>query len=131
MERLEEASNYATALLLIGIALSRDGDDKRVVNYLVPELLGGLLPAKFLRAIKENDRTGVEQSLAELGILMQKKETAVDAILRTHIGDAKLRAQRQLEAIEQAWKNEEALALSKVRTTGKEKEPSDDTSKQA
>ena len=115
MEKHKQASEYATALLLIGIALSRDGDDKRVVNYLVPELLEGLLPCQFLRAIKDKDRIGVVRSLASLGIQMLENETAVDAILRTHIADARLRAKKQVDEIEKAWKNEETIALSKVK----------------
>lgn len=114
MEKFQRASEYATSLLLIGIALSRDGDDKRVVNYLVPELLEGLMPSQLLRAIKEKDRVGVVKSLASIGILMQENETAVDAILRTHIQDAMGRAKKQVDEIEKAWKNEDRLALSKV-----------------
>lgn len=108
-----KVNQYATALLLLGIAISRNGDDKRVIDFLVPELLEGMTPSKFLRAVKDKDRDGVVRCLATFGVLMQENETAVDAILRTHLMDAKAKASQQIKDLEIAWKHEEELALKK------------------
>lgn len=98
---------YAVSLILIGIALSRNGDRQRVVEQLVPELLEGNGPMMALRAIQERDGETLAKFLAQMGVHMQDGELAVDALMRSHLNEARERVAAQYERINKACKAEE------------------------
>jgi hypothetical protein len=107
------AKSYAVSLLLVGVALSQDGDRKRVVEQLVPSLLEGNIPPVALDAIQRKDKDGVVRFLAMLGVQLQDGELAVDAIIRTHLSDVRSRLQKQLASVDKAWKAEEDRAIAR------------------
>jgi hypothetical protein len=118
---VSKEQGYAVSLILIGIALaSREGDSRRVTEQLVPELLEGYGPARMLKSIQEKNKDGVVDFLGSLGVNLLENERAVDAILRTHLGDARIELERKLAAVKRAWDAEEKLAsesLKEKRTT--------------
>lgn len=110
---MEPERHYAISLMLIGVALAADGDRKRVIEQLVPELLEGYGPERALRAVQNRDRESLEIFLAQIGVHMIGSEKAVDAIIRAHLEHARTRAKQQYDEIERAVKNEEALAMAR------------------
>jgi hypothetical protein len=118
---VSKEQGYAVSLILIGIALaSREGDSRRVTEQLVPELLEGYGPARMLKSIQEKNKEGVVDFLGSLGVNLLENERAVDAILRTHLGDARIELERKLAVVKRAWDAEEKLAsesLKEKRTT--------------
>jgi hypothetical protein len=118
---VSKEQGYAVSLILIGIALaSREGDSRRVTEQIVPELLEGYGPARMLRSIQEKNKDGVMEFLASVGVQLMDGERAVDAIMRTHLGDARIELERKLAAVKRAWDAEEKLAsesLKEKRTT--------------
>ena len=118
---MSKEQGYAVSLILIGIALaSREGDSRRVTEQIVPELLEGYGPARMLRSIQEKNKDGVMEFLASVGVQLMDGERAVDAIMRTHLGDARIELERKLAAVKRAWDAEEKLAsesLKEKRTT--------------
>lgn len=98
---------YCISLLLVGMALTREGDGDRVREALQPELLDGVGPKKALDAIQGEDRDGVKKFLASIGIPMVDDERAVDAILRTFLMDAKSDLERQLAEVNRAMQSED------------------------
>jgi hypothetical protein len=116
MDRKTQAQGYAVSLILIGIALaSKEGDSQRVTDQLLPDLLEGFGPSRMLAAIQSKDKDGVIEFLASLGVQLLDGERAVDAILRTHLGDARIELERKLSVVKRAWDAEEKLATNTLK----------------
>jgi hypothetical protein len=116
MDRKTQAQGYAVSLILIGIALaSKEGDSQRVTDQLLPDLLEGFGPSRMLAAIQSKDKDGVIEFLASLGVQLLDGERAVDAILRTHLGDARIELERKLAVVKRAWDAEEKLATNTLK----------------
>ena len=116
MDRKTQAQGYAVSLILIGIALaSKEGDSQRVTDQLLPDLLEGFGPSRMLAAIQSKDKDGVIEFLASLGVQLLDGERAVDAIMRTHLGDARIELERKLAVVKRAWDAEEKLATNNLK----------------
>ena len=113
---MSKQQSYAVSLILIGIALaSKEGDSKRVTDQLLPDLLEGYGPSKMLSSIQSKDKDGVVEFLASLGVQLMDGERAVDAILRTHLGDARIELERKLAVVKRAWDAEENLVTESLK----------------
>lgn len=119
---MTEGQSAAIALILVGVAMSRDGDGARVTKQLVPELLTGGGAMTMLKAIQEQNRSLMKSALSHIGVELQGRELAVDAVMRTHLQAARQKAQEQLAQLDAAWEAETARAIerNKFDTTATE-----------
>lgn len=88
-KRDADYEKFGVAMLLVGAAFAKDGDGQKVRQCMIPKLLRGYSVGKVIEAIQKSDREGVKRFLADFGVLMGPKESAIDALLRTHMTDAK------------------------------------------
>lgn len=84
-QKQQDAEKYAIAMLLVGAAFARDGDGQKVRQLMIPDLLKGFTVGRAISAIQNNDRKGVETFLETIGVALGPKESAIDALLRTHM----------------------------------------------
>lgn len=113
-EQRERANQYAIALILIGVALSRNGDSKRVAWGLLPELLEGHANSAAMRAIQDKDAAALKRFLASIGVQMLDGELAVDALMREQLAYAKQKLTDRLSKVHESWKAEEERAVARV-----------------
>lgn len=113
-DQKRQAHQYAISLILIGVALSRTGDSKRVTHGLLPELLEGYGPELALKAIQNKDAAELKRFLATIGVQMLEGELAVDALIREHLTDAKQKLTERLSKVQESWKAEEERAVARV-----------------
>ncbi len=85
MDVLDESMEFALSLVMMGIAIARNGDSKRVTDHVLPEMLMGKLARKGLQSVGCRDREGLQEFLSSIGVTMIDGEMATDAILRTFI----------------------------------------------
>ena len=87
----DEMQEYAMNLVLLGIAIARDGDGDFVREFLRPELMMGTLQKKALTSIQNRDRVQMRMFLDDIGVTMLDGETAAGSIFRTHVDIAEAR----------------------------------------
>lgn len=110
------ARRYALELILIGIALSKDGDGERVRELLSPEFLAGYGGTnRGLKAIQQMDRQGVADFLALAGVQMLNDEMAVDSILRTFLNDTQVVFDKRQDELKAAIRKEQERAENKLK----------------
>lgn len=98
--------DFTVGMLLLGVALSRNGDGSRVRQVLEPELLEGYLPQTGMKALQDGDSAKMKTFLARCGVQMMDGERVVDALLREHLSDARKRLSDRLERVNKAEKME-------------------------
>jgi len=95
----DEMKEYAMNFVLLGVALARDGDGDFVRKHLSPDLLMGTLQHRGLQSVQTKNRDMMRSFLAEIGVDLCPEESAVDAILRTHVDIATVRLHAQQTAL--------------------------------
>lgn len=69
--------------MLIGVALSQDGDQAKVRDQVTPESMITVTGQLLMQAIKEQDRTRFRKLLSRrFGVNLRHKEPVVDALMR-------------------------------------------------
>lgn len=94
--------DFAVGMMLIGVAISRNGDGSRVRQTLAPELLEGYLPQTGMKALVESDSAAMKKFLARCGVQLMEGERVVDALMREHLSDARQRLSDRLERVTKA-----------------------------
>jgi TctA family transporter len=119
---LKESEEFAMSLIILGIAISRDGDSKRITDWVEPEMFSTALAQQGMRALMGRSRHGVAAFLRAAGVEMAPGEMAVDAIIRTLIDIVESRASQHKVAAERARAKEMQLMTERSKLAGSPKE---------
>ena len=122
MMDLKESEEFAMSLIVLGIAISRDGDSKRITEWVEPEMFSTGLAQQGMRALMGRNRHGVAAFLRAAGVEMVDGEYAVDAIIRTLIDIVESRASQHKVLAERARAKEMQLMAERSKLAGSPKE---------
>jgi hypothetical protein len=115
----QEAERYAVAMMLVGAAFAKDGDGQKVRQLMMPELLKGYSIGKAIKAIQSNDRQGVQRFLESIGVVMGPRESAIDALLRTHMTQSQMELEDMLRSVNNVMERYKTVDASEEKTDAK------------
>lgn len=121
MTELKESEEFAIGLIIFGIAIARDGDAKRVTDWIEPSMFTEPIVNQGMKSLLGRSRIGVSRFLQlAAGIEIVPGELAVDAVLRTFIDIVEARADRdKVLAMRQRAKEAELMA-ERTKNAGKD-----------